>query len=89
MLPGNTITEMYVKNKARADDPEAFEEYSNHVQWMGRGGTSEEIGYACLFLASSMASFVTGIELIASGGYEIGEGTKYFQMEYLDKMLIK
>jgi hypothetical protein len=43
----NCATRPYYENKKRADDPDAFEEYSNHVQWMGRGGESEEVGKAC------------------------------------------
>ena len=89
MLPGNIKTEMYEKNKKREKDPEEFEEYSNHVQWMGRSGKPEEVGKACLFLASSLGSFVTGIELFVSGGYEIGEGAKYHRMNWKDRMIQK
>ena len=74
VLPGNIITEMYYANKNRDPDPDAFEQWSNNVQWMGRGGTIEEVGNTCLFLASSGASFITGSEVYVTGGYEIGEG---------------
>lgn len=36
---------------------------------MGRMGRPEEIAQACLFLASEEASFITGINLFADGGY--------------------
>jgi NAD(P)-dependent dehydrogenase (short-subunit alcohol dehydrogenase family) len=74
VLPGNILTEMYYTNKTRDPDPDEFERWSNKVQWMGRGGTIEEVGNTCLFLASSGASFITGAEIFITGGYEIGEG---------------
>lgn len=36
---------------------------------MGRMGRPAEIAQACLFLASEEASFITGINLFADGGY--------------------
>jgi len=53
-------------------DP-AYNDYMQHVQTIGRNGRPEEIAYAALFLASDWASFITGIELLVSGGYEMGE----------------
>lgn len=42
-----------------------------------------EMGTAALFLASnSMAGFVTGTTLLATGGYEIGESPKIHRMEW-------
>jgi 3-oxoacyl-[acyl-carrier protein] reductase len=38
---------------------------------MGRFGKVEEMGDACLFLASSMASFITGNILMVDGGYTL------------------
>lgn len=82
LRPGNILTDMYYDNLSREPDPQEFEDYSNHVQWMGRGGQPIEIGRAALFLASSLASFVTGTTLLATGGYEIGEGAKYLRMPW-------
>jgi NAD(P)-dependent dehydrogenase (short-subunit alcohol dehydrogenase family) len=76
VLPGNIISEMYNKNRSRDPDPEEFDRMSNGVQWMGRGGTIEEVGNTCLFLASSGTSFITGAEIYITGGYELGEGQK-------------
>lgn len=45
-------------------------------QWNSRVGTIEEVGEACLFLASDGASFITGIELVVSAGAELGYGIK-------------
>jgi len=36
---------------------------------LGRVGTPEEIADCCAFLASDLASFVTGSSLIVDGGY--------------------
>lgn len=74
--PGHIINEMFEKTVSRQKDPKAFIEYNDTVQWMGRGGTSEEAGQAVLFLASEWASFITGAELMVTGGFEFGEGTK-------------
>ncbi len=52
--------------------------YEEASRWalMNRWGEPKEIGYACLFLASDKAAFITGIDLIISGGAEIGYGDK-------------
>ena len=64
-------------------DKEEYEEYQNHVQWMGRPGQPREMGTAALFLASNqMAGFVTGTTLLATGGYEIGEAARFRRMEW-------
>ena len=36
---------------------------------LGRVGTSQDVAYAVLYLASDEASFVTGSELVIDGGY--------------------
>ena len=36
---------------------------------LGRIGTTEDIAYGVLYLASDEASFVTGSELVIDGGY--------------------
>jgi NAD(P)-dependent dehydrogenase (short-subunit alcohol dehydrogenase family) len=38
---------------------------------LGRGGTSEEQAYAALFLASDLASFITGVVLPVDGGWTV------------------
>lgn len=85
LRPGNIMTDMYYSNLSREPDPEAYNEYQNHVQWMGRGGRPNEMGTAALFLASSMASFVTGTTLLATGGFELGEAPKYLRMPWNQK----
>ena len=44
-------------------------------QLIGRMGTPEEMGKVCLFLAAD-ASFCTGLDLMATGGAELGYGPK-------------
>ena len=36
---------------------------------LGRYGTSEDIAYGVLYLASDEAAFITGSELVIDGGY--------------------
>jgi NAD(P)-dependent dehydrogenase (short-subunit alcohol dehydrogenase family) len=76
VLPGNILTQSRVDYEARMKNSQAFHDYVEKWQWLGRSGTIEEVGYACLFLASDQARFITGIELILSGGAELGFGPK-------------
>ncbi|WP_428334429.1 SDR family NAD(P)-dependent oxidoreductase [Novosphingobium sp.] len=45
---------------------------SAHAQPVARGGQSEDIAQAVLFLASEAAAFVTGTSLIVDGGLTVG-----------------
>ena len=74
--PGHIETEIFEKMVERQSDKASYLSYFDHVQFLGRGGRPEEIGYTALFLASDWASFITGVELHVSGGYELGEGVK-------------
>jgi NAD(P)-dependent dehydrogenase (short-subunit alcohol dehydrogenase family) len=38
---------------------------------LGRKGTPADIGYAVLFLCSTMASYVTGHTLVVDGGWTL------------------
>jgi NAD(P)-dependent dehydrogenase (short-subunit alcohol dehydrogenase family) len=76
VLPGTVTTPLldhFIKSKS---DPQAMKEFLDSWQWMGRVGAMEEVGQACLFLASDQASYITGVELIVSGGQELGHGIK-------------
>ena len=74
--PGHICNEMFEKTVSRQKDPGAFMAYSEGLQWIGRGGSSEEVALTVLFMASEWASFITGAELMVTGGFEIGEGLK-------------
>lgn len=74
--PGHINTDMFRKTTSLQADPQGFIDYSDTLQWLGRGGTSAEIASTVLFLASDWASFITGTAIHVTGGYEIGEGPK-------------
>jgi NAD(P)-dependent dehydrogenase (short-subunit alcohol dehydrogenase family) len=76
LKPGHICNEMFELTTSRQADPEGFIKYSDGLQWLCRGGTSQECAYAALFLVSDWASFITGVELHVTGGFEIGEGPK-------------
>jgi len=48
-------------------NPEILSEYFRHIP-LGRGGEPEEVAQAVMFLASDMASYITGTALIVDGG---------------------
>jgi NAD(P)-dependent dehydrogenase (short-subunit alcohol dehydrogenase family) len=56
--------------------PEMLENMNNQAR-MRRNGTPEDIGNAAVFLASSAASFITGLELLVAGG-PVDEGRTQF-----------
>ncbi len=76
VLPGNVITHMRTTGVAASKDPEGLHKWIESVQWLGRSATIEEAGKTCFFLASDAASFITGVDLILSGGAELGYGQK-------------
>lgn len=86
ILPGNIASELGKGN----DDPfyttaEDAEVRSDLMQWVHRAGGPIEIGWTALFLASSMASYITGAEIPATGGFELGNGLR-LSREQLSKV---
>ncbi len=76
ILPGNIYTHMRITSVAASPDPQGLHEWLESTQHLGRSGTIQEAGQTCLFLASDQSSFITGIDLILSGGAELGYGPK-------------
>jgi len=77
VLPGAVDTPLvrsFIDSKPNAQE---LQDLLGNWSWMGRIAAEDELGRACLFLASDMASFITGIDLIVSGGCELAYGTKY------------
>ena len=68
------LLESFVESK---EDPQQIRDFLDSWQWTGRLGTPEEVGQGCLFLAGDQASFITGVELVVSGGQELGHGIKF------------
>ncbi|HZQ05844.1 MAG TPA: SDR family oxidoreductase [Anaerolineae bacterium] len=86
VLPGNIVTQSRIDLEARLENGQAFHDFVEGWQWLGRSGTIEETGQVCLFLASDAASFLTGIELVVTGGQELGQGPR---VPILDNSLFK
>ena len=57
--------------------PEIVEAYAEHIP-MGRAGQPGEVANAILFLASDLASYITGQELCADGGITAWNGQPRF-----------
>ncbi|MGV1873446.1 MULTISPECIES: SDR family NAD(P)-dependent oxidoreductase [Agrobacterium] len=53
----------------REDDPEGWENYVRTLNWMGRAGQPEEMVGAAIFLSSQACSFMTGENILLTGGY--------------------
>jgi NAD(P)-dependent dehydrogenase (short-subunit alcohol dehydrogenase family) len=79
VLPGNILSDSRVQfiKGLPAGEAEMLDRWVDANQHMGRSGTNEETGQVCLFLASDAASYLTCIEVVISGGAELGYGTKF------------
>jgi NAD(P)-dependent dehydrogenase (short-subunit alcohol dehydrogenase family) len=65
--PGPTDTEIF-KRDATPQSIAAMREMMAGVVPIGRMGTSDEVAQAAVFLASSAASFINGVDLFVDGG---------------------
>ncbi|XP_053117791.1 17-beta-hydroxysteroid dehydrogenase 14 isoform X5 [Hemicordylus capensis] len=75
ILPGNIWTPMWEKAASHTANPEATIQEGKNAQLLGRMGTPAECAAAALYLASD-ATFCTGIDLVLSGGAELGYAQK-------------
>lgn len=69
VAPGWIDTPLF--RAATQNDPERLRKILGRIQ-MNRVGTPEEIGWACVFLASPAAAYVTGQTLVVDGGALVG-----------------
>lgn len=72
LSPGPTDTPMMRDRWNAAEDPRAAFDRSSARPALRRVGKPEEIAAAACFLLSDEASYVTGAELLADGGYSVG-----------------
>ncbi|RMX45463.1 hypothetical protein pdam_00023240 [Pocillopora damicornis] len=73
--PGNVWTPLWDQLARSSGNFEKSKKDGDEAQLMGRMGTLEESGQACLYLAAE-ATFTTGIDLLLSGGAELTYGKK-------------
>ncbi|QUD90513.1 glucose 1-dehydrogenase [Phenylobacterium montanum] len=72
--PGAIDTPMNQAAFDASGDPEGTRAFFSSVQPIGRMASSLEMANCALFLASDEASFVTGTELVADGGWLAASG---------------
>uniref|UniRef100_A0A8C6HHQ8 L-fucose dehydrogenase n=1 Tax=Mus spicilegus TaxID=10103 RepID=A0A8C6HHQ8_MUSSI len=73
--PGNIWTPLWEELAASTSDPRATILEGTLAQPLGRMGQPAEVAAAAVFLASE-ATFCTGLELLVTGGAELGYGRK-------------
>ena len=82
ILPGNIRSDLGKGNdNPYATGPEDAETRSRMMQWLRRAGEPIEIGWVAAFLATSMASYITGAEIPVTGGFELGNGIRLHREE--------
>jgi len=62
-----------------SDDPDKVIQTCNRMHPLGRIGKPEEVADAIVYLASPMASFITGVALGVDGGLLVPAGGMGFQ----------
>lgn len=67
--PGFIWTPMVEGFLGTAPDPAAAKKHLEGLHALNRMGEPDDIGWACVFLASDESKFVTGSELVVDGGY--------------------
>ncbi|MBW4507580.1 MAG: SDR family oxidoreductase [Scytonematopsis contorta HA4267-MV1] len=69
--PGGIETEMFQRAAGTPEEKSQGRQYFTSLHPVGRLGTPEEIANAVVFLASPGASFITGANLLADGGWTV------------------
>lgn len=67
--PGFIWTPMVEKHLETMADPAAAKQATAALHPLGHMGEPDDIGWACVYLASDEAKFVTGAQLVVDGGY--------------------
>lgn len=67
--PGFIWTKMVEQHLNTMPDPDAAKQYLAGLHPLGHLGEPDDIGWACVYLASDESKFVTGSELVVDGGY--------------------
>jgi NAD(P)-dependent dehydrogenase (short-subunit alcohol dehydrogenase family) len=79
VCPGTIDTPMLHWAASLSDDPDNVIRTCDRMHAMGRIGKAEEVADAIVFLASPMASFITGTALVVDGGMLVPAGGMAFQ----------
>lgn len=79
VCPGTIDTPMLRWAAGLSADPEKVIQTCNHMHPLGRIGKPEEVADAIAYLASPMASFITGAALLVDGGMLVPAGGMGFQ----------
>ena len=84
ILPSNAISHGRIVGVAACENPEAVDAWIDSNQHNNRSASVEEVGQACLFLATAASSYISGVLLNLSFGAELGYGAK-FPFYFLDQ----
>jgi NAD(P)-dependent dehydrogenase (short-subunit alcohol dehydrogenase family) len=79
VCPGAVDTPMFRWAAGLSGDPEKVIQTCNRMHPLGRIGKAEEVADAIVYLASPMASFITGAALLVDGGMLVPAGGMGFQ----------
>jgi NAD(P)-dependent dehydrogenase (short-subunit alcohol dehydrogenase family) len=79
VCPGTIDTPMLHWAAGLSDDPEKVIQTCNQMHPLGRIGKPEEVADAIAYLASPMASFITGAALLVDGGMLVPAGGMGFR----------
>lgn len=79
VCPGAIDTPMLRWSAGLSNDPEKVIETCNRMHPVGRIGKPDEVADSIVYLASPMASFITGAALIVDGGMLVPAGGMGFQ----------